>query len=177
MKEHEQRTSWKDRGPKGLRPSWVYETLLEGVVALAGVLVLFLLLSVTMEVCLRYFFQSPTSWVVEVSGYILLFVPFLVAGWVLRDDGHVRMDLFVSRVRPGVRKGIEMVASGIGLVVSVVLTYCSIMTCIYFYETNYLTPTLLHLPKWAITSVMPVGFFLMSVEYVRKMIRLHKNLN
>ena len=43
-----------------------------------------MMLVVCAEVLLRYGFNSPISWVVEISEYALLWITFLGAAWVLR---------------------------------------------------------------------------------------------
>ena len=53
----------------------IYDRIIDISVILAGILVIFLMLSVSFEVALRYFFAHPTSWVVEIAGYILLYIP------------------------------------------------------------------------------------------------------
>ena len=65
----------------------LYNRIVDLGAILAGVLLIFLMLSVTLEVGLRYFLGRPTSWVVEICGYTLLYIPFLAAAWVLRTDG------------------------------------------------------------------------------------------
>ncbi|MBW1774752.1 MAG: TRAP transporter small permease, partial [Deltaproteobacteria bacterium] len=80
--------------------SLIYNRIIEMGAFLGGVLLLFMMLSVTLEVGLRYFLGRPTSWVVEICGYILLYIPFLVAAWVLRREKHVKMDLVLGMLSP-----------------------------------------------------------------------------
>ncbi len=66
--------------------------------ALAG-----LLLLVFHEVIVRYVFNSPTLYSVELSEYLLIFVAFMSIGWALKGDHHVQVrfvvDLFPDKVR------------------------------------------------------------------------------
>ena len=65
------------------RITWFLEILSE--FALLG-----LLLLVFHEVVVRYVFESPTIFSVEISEYLLVFISFASAAWVLKEDRHVR---------------------------------------------------------------------------------------
>ena len=52
---------------------WV-DGIIDGMAALAGLLLVFMMFSICYEVVLRYFLFSPLTWVTEISEYILNFV-------------------------------------------------------------------------------------------------------
>ena len=52
---------------------------------------------ITYEVLMRYFLERPTFWAVDLSEYAMLWAAFLAAPWVLRCEGHVRVEVFVER--------------------------------------------------------------------------------
>lgn len=144
----------------------LYRRIIELGAVLAGVLLLFLMMSVTVEVALRYFLGRPTSWVMEICGYILLFIPFLVAAWVLRRDGHVRMDLVLSIMSPKARSFLNAITSLISALICFVLTWYGIKVTIYFSKLGYKTPTVLMLPKSALIAIVFVGSFLLAVQFL-----------
>ncbi len=69
--------------------------LFEGLSRLGAVLaeicLVFLLILVFNEVIARYVLNKPTLYSVELSEYLLLFVAFMAAGWVMQNNRHVRM--------------------------------------------------------------------------------------
>jgi TRAP-type C4-dicarboxylate transport system permease small subunit len=144
----------------------VFDFILDFLAFLAGILVVFLMLSVVLEVVLRYFFGSPTSWVVEIAGYILLFVPFMVGAWVLKRESHVRMDLLLNRLSPRTRALLNAITATIGVIVCLILTIFGIKTALYF--RGYQTPTILMLPKSLIISIIFVGCFLLFIQFIRR---------
>jgi C4-dicarboxylate transporter DctQ subunit len=143
-----------------------YRRLIELGAIIAGVLLLFLMVSVTVEVAFRYFLGRPTSWVMEICGYILLFIPFLVAAWVLRGDGHVRMDLVLSIMSPKARSLVNAITSLISALICFVLTWYGIKVTLYFSNLGYKTPTVLMLPKSMIIAIIFVGSFLLAVQFL-----------
>ena len=45
---------------------------------------------------MRYFLNRPLVWVLELTEYALLWVTFLGAAWLLRQGGHVQVDVIVD---------------------------------------------------------------------------------
>ena len=143
-----------------------YDRTIDIIALLAGILVIFLMLSVGLEVALRYFLGRPTSWVVEIAGYILIFIPFMVAAWVLRREGHVRMDLLLNRFSTRIQCLINAVTSLVGAIICLVLTYSGLKATFYF--VGYQTPTILMLPKSLIIAIIFVGSFLLFIQFLRR---------
>ena len=76
-----------------------FDRILDSLAAMAGGLILFACLIVSYEVFMRYFLNSPTSWTLEISEYCLLWITFLGTAWLLREDGHVKVDLLSDRLK------------------------------------------------------------------------------
>ena len=55
----------------------VFDGLVTAGAAAAGLIFLFMMVAVCVDVIMRYWFQSPMGWVVEVCEYLLLYVTFL----------------------------------------------------------------------------------------------------
>lgn len=144
----------------------IYDRTINITTLLAGILLIFLMLSVGLEVTLRYFFGRPTSWVVEIAGYILLYIPFLVAAWVLKREGHVKMDLVLNQLSPKTQSLVNAITSVIGAIICFVLTWFGIKAALYF--IGYQTPTILMLPKSIIIAIIPVGSLLLFIQFLRR---------
>ncbi|MFZ7111428.1 MAG: TRAP transporter small permease [Desulfatiglandales bacterium] len=159
------------------RLEWAYEWVIRTLVFFAGILLIFLMLSVGLEVCLRYFFGRPTSWVVEIAGYILLYIPFLVGAWVLKNEGHVKMDLFFNSLNRKTQYLLNGVTSIVGALICFVLSFYGVKVSLYLADMAYRTPTILMLPKSLIIAVIFVGSFLMALQFIfraRASLRLWK---
>jgi TRAP-type C4-dicarboxylate transport system permease small subunit len=150
----------------------IYDRILDITVILAGALLIFQMVSVCLEVVLRYFFNRPTTWVVEIAAYIVLWIPYLGAAWILRNDGHVRMDLLLGFVSPKIRLILNIFTSFIAAFICVILTWYGVKVVIDLYQTNFLTQTYLMLHKWPIIAVIPLSTFLLLIEFLRKIGRL-----
>jgi C4-dicarboxylate transporter DctQ subunit len=150
------------------RPSNFFDRILEALTFFAGVILLFMMLSVGAAVVARYFFGQPMGWVVEISEYIILYITFLVAAWILREDGHVKMDFVLGRLSMKNRSLLDAVTSAICLAICLILTWFAAKVAIYQYQTGYFTVTLLELPKFIFTGIISLGSLLLSLQFLRK---------
>ena len=145
-----------------------FDQILDLLIILASALLVFMMCAVCYDVIARYFFNSPTTWVGEISGIILLFLPFLIGGWVLKKDGHVKMDLLLDMMPPRTQIVLRIITSFMALLTCLILCYYGIRISWQLYENNYFTDTYLRLPKGPLIAVIPLGFLLLLVQFVRK---------
>jgi len=153
------------------RLNQIFDRTLDIAMFIAGLLLIFQMLSVCLELILRYFFNSPTSWVMEMSAYVVLWVPFLGGAWVLKKDGHVRMDLLIGNVSPKIRAILILITSVIAAVTCLIITWYGIKVVMDLYETRFRTQTVLMLPKYPIMAIIPLSTFLFFIEFLRKIIK------
>jgi TRAP-type C4-dicarboxylate transport system permease small subunit len=148
----------------------VWDRINDAIMVLAGILLWVQMLIVNIEVFSRYF-GHPTSWVAEISSILILWVPFMVTGWVLRKDAHVKMDLLVERLSPRAQAMINFITSLAGVVVMLIVAAAGLMTAIYWIGNK--TPTMLMLPRTPIIGIIFVGSLLFAVQFL---IRAQENL-
>lgn len=133
----------------------------------AGIILIFVTLSVTAEVVLRYFFGRPTVWVVEIAGYSLLYITFLVVSWIQKRQKHVRMDLIFNHLSPKLRSALNLFTSIICSIICFILTLYGAKVTLYFLIAGYPTPTPLRLPKFIIVTIIFFGSLLLLIEFIR----------
>ena len=93
------------------------------MVVISAILLLGLTFIVGADITLRYLFNKPLGWVKEVSEYTLVGLGFLVAAWILRDDGHVKMDLVLNKLPPRAQTMMNIITSGISTIVVSITTW------------------------------------------------------
>ncbi len=138
------------------------------VVIISAVLLVGLTFIVGADITLRYLFNRPLGWVKEVSEYTLVALGFLVAAWILKDEGHVRMDLLLGRVGPGVQAMMNIITSIIGTIVVLIISWFTLRVILEFYRTKLVAPTVLEPPKWVLLTPILVGSFLLAVQFIRR---------
>ncbi len=147
---------------------------MEGFAWLAGLLMMFSLITVCIDVVMRYFFNRPTGWVLQFSEYILLYIPFLAAAFVLREESHIRIDIVLNRLTEKARSLINMVTSLLSCIVLAILTYYGTYITIDFYQRNVPTLKYLKIPEFLVIMVIPIGCFLFSIQFIRRAYRYYK---
>jgi TRAP-type C4-dicarboxylate transport system permease small subunit len=145
-----------------------FDRIIEGMAIVAGLLLLFMMFSICYEVILRYFHFRPPTWVTEISEYILLYVTFLGAPWVLREEGHVKVDVVVSRFPLRTQRTFDMTASIIGVAVCAILVWFGAETTWDLYKRGIPVIKALEVPKFLLLGVIPFGSFFLIIQFLRR---------
>jgi len=138
------------------------------MIVIAAILLVGMTFLVGTDITLRYLFYRPLGWVKEVSEYILVFLGFLVAAWILKDDGHVKMDLVLNSVSPRVQTMMNIITSILSTVVVFTLTWFSLRVILQFYQTKLVTPSVLEPQKWILITPIFTGSLLLAVQFIRR---------
>jgi TRAP-type C4-dicarboxylate transport system permease small subunit len=138
------------------------------MIIIAAILLVGMTFLVGTDITLRYLFYRPLGWVKEVSEYILVVLGFLVAAWILKDDGHVKMDLVLSNVSPRAQTMMNIITSFISVIVVLIITWFSLRVTFQFYKTKLLTPSVLEPPKWILITPIFVGSLLLTIQFIRR---------
>lgn len=134
----------------------------------SGILVIFAALIINVGIITRTFLNLPIPWVPEISGYILLYITFLVAAWVLKEEGHVKMDIVLSKLSPKGQFMMNTITSAISAIVSLILAWYGAKVTLDLFRTGYFTTSILELPKFIFTISIFVGCFLLSIQFIRR---------
>lgn len=123
------------------------------------------------EVIMRYVARRPTTWVNDVSEILLVYCTFLIAPWILRQGGHIKVDILVV----GMRKKGQMIMGIIQDLLS--LFFCGIFTWITwgtFWDSllsqERTSGGLFSVPLWPVYMVIPIGGFLLSIQLIRQIV-------
>lgn len=147
------------------------ENLLAGI---AGILILFSMLSTVSEVFVRYFFNYSIVWIQEYNEYILLYIPFLAGAWLLRINGHVTVDLIDNFISSKTKKHLGRIVPIIGIITMFIIVYASVLVTVEAYKENLTSTTILNTPQFYVYIVIPIGAILMLFEFCRKLISVEE---
>lgn len=135
---------------------------------LGGILLVVAVFSVVFQVIARYFFGLSFIWINEVNEYILLYVPFLGAAWLLRHNGHVTVDLLVRVLPPRIKKASNILVAALGIIISAVLVWYGTSVTMEAYARGTVSTTSTQLPLVYLLVIIPVGSLLLLFEFIRK---------
>jgi C4-dicarboxylate transporter DctQ subunit len=125
-------------------------------------------LIVCAEVVLRYIMNRPLTWVEQVSGYILVYIVFLNAAWVLKKERHVRLDILHERLSPKSQNWLLVVTSFLGAIICLIVTWFGAVVTWDYFQTGTPSVEILPIPLFFIWWVIPVGGFLLFIQFLRR---------
>ncbi len=142
---------------------------------MAGVAAIFLgvmMMVAVVDVCGRYFFNSPLEGAFELGGIFLVIAGTWGMGYCQLSKSNIRIDVVIGRFPRRVRAGFNIFAYLFCIVSTGILTWRSaVMTEEYmFIERGGLTHTLL-IPYWPFMLAMAIGFAWLTVIFIVDLVR------
>ncbi len=160
-----------DRHAKGL-----FDRILNFFFYFSCAIVAFIAISVCYNVFMRYFLKSPPLWVVQATEYSLLWIVFLSASYLLREGGHISIDLIYGSLKGKKKVIVDLL---INFLCSFFMGILTLFSSFYFFECLSLKVTDVRtytVPKWILFSVIPFGSFFLTVQFLRLFFKEVKSL-
>jgi TRAP-type C4-dicarboxylate transport system permease small subunit len=153
--------------------SFGFDYLLSALMTLGAVILAFLMLGVCWDVIARTAAGRPLIWLLEFTEYGLLYITFLCTAWVLKNEAHVSSDLLLVAFSPKRQALINSATSVLGATICLVLAWFGADVCWEKLQSGAYQPTAIQPPDFPIFIIIPIGFFLLFVQFLR---RVRKNL-
>ncbi|MRR38991.1 TRAP transporter small permease, partial [bacterium] len=135
---------------------------------ISGLSILIIGLIVTYEVVLRYLFNAPTTWVLEISIYLCIACVFLAGGYALKEKQHIYVDVVTNKLSERNRILFQIISLAISLVYTAVLTWKGAGMAYHAFIMHEVSPTVLNVPVAIPHAVVPIGGFMLIVEFIRQ---------
>lgn len=134
-------------------------------------IIMFLMFFATTEILGRYIFNSPVPGHVEIVELIMAGVVFFGISYTERVDGHVRMELFVTRVLRGRSYHLaETISALLSLFVYLFILIYSFKTAIYSYHLGD-TTSYIYWPTWPSKLAIPMGSLILCIRFIIEIIQ------
>ena len=146
----------------------LFDRILNVSAVLGGLLLVLIMLAVSTKVVFRYFLHMGLLGVDEISEILLLCITFLGAAWLLRRGGHITIDLLFIRLKPKTQTWLNLITSVLGMIMSLILVWYGTAAIVSFWQRGVMTPTILELPRAATIAIIPVGSFLLGIQFLRR---------
>jgi len=148
-----------------------FDRLNRFLAVIACSLMVVITLAICTEIVTRSFLDISNPWLVELSEITLLYMTFLAAAWVLGNDGHVSIDLFLEHMGPKPVKTLHIILSTVAGGTCFIVCWFGILTVIDQYQNDIREPTMMAPLTYWITAVVPFGLFLLGVQFFRRGVR------
>jgi TRAP-type C4-dicarboxylate transport system permease small subunit len=146
----------------------IFDRTLNVMALLAAIILVLIMLGVTFEVVTRQLLGGSRIWVIELAEYGLLFMTLLTAAWLLRREGHVRMDIVVRLFKPRVQTIINIITTLLAVIVFSTITWFGVVCTLESVRMDIIYPTLLRPPQWILLLIIPVGTLFLLIQCLRR---------
>ena len=137
---------------------------------LAGFATLAIVLLVSFDVTMRYFFGRPQLFVDEVASFLQVLLIFAGAAYTFRVGGHVRVDLVTGHVRPAGRAWLRVLTLVLGIAFLAVVTWVTTQSALTAYRYGRVSAVMLY-PLWLPMAFIPAGLVLLGLAMLVALVR------
>jgi TRAP-type mannitol/chloroaromatic compound transport system permease small subunit len=141
-----------------------------------GRVVIWLVLAATLisagNAVVRYLLgESSNAWL-EIQWYLFGAMFMLGAGYTLKHNGHVRIDIFYNRFGPRGQAWIDLVGGLVFLLpMAVLLAWLAWPMFHEAWITHEMSPDAGGLVRWPVKLLLPLGFALLALQGVAEIIK------
>jgi len=134
-------------------------------------IIMFLMFFATTEIVGRYIFNTPVPGHVEIVELIMAGVVFFGIAYTQRVGGHVRMELFVTRVLKGRAYHIaETITVTLSLFVYIFILIYTFKTALFCFHIGDNT-AYLYWPTWPSKFAVPLGSLFLCIRFLIEIIQ------
>jgi C4-dicarboxylate transporter, DctQ subunit len=149
----------------------LYDAVLHGMALFGGALMVAMMAMITADVVLRNLGTQGSAHFFTFTEYFLLLIPLFGAPWLVREKGHIYIEVFTSALPARARRAlmVAVVVACIG-VCALLAWYGGAITLQNFLQ-NEKDVRSFDMPRWMLMASMPLSFGMMALEFIRFLVR------
>jgi C4-dicarboxylate transporter DctQ subunit len=157
---------------RGLTPIVrAYDAVLYGMAWAAGFLMAAMMVVIFVDVVLRNLGYQSSAHFFTFTEYALLAVPCLGAPWLVREKGHIYVEIVFMYLGARQRVALRYLIGALCVIVCAVLAWYGSLVTINDFVQNEKDVRSLDMPRWMVVGFIPLSFAMMAVEFLRFLIR------
>ncbi|WP_425046042.1 TRAP transporter small permease [Primorskyibacter sp. S87] len=145
----------------------LYQTLLYGMAVISGLTLVWIMISVVVSVLMRNLGLQPFAWLFTSAEYGLLYMTMLGAPWLVREKGHVHIELLTAALPQQPREVLSRLVAATCVLVCAILTWKGVDLVMTNFERGDYDTRAYYYPRWLLTIAFPLSFGLMAIEFSR----------
>lgn len=138
---------------------------------IAGGLTVIMMIAIMYEVVMRYFFNSPTDWYLELSCYLVVALVYLGGAFTELVDGHIRVNLIYVHFGRRLKNIADIVIHIMGLCWGSVLVWQGWKLAWHSLITGARSSEITAWPLFPSQVLVPIGAFLLCLVLVGKLVQ------
>jgi TRAP-type C4-dicarboxylate transport system permease small subunit len=108
-------------------------------------------------------------WGLEATEYMLYGLTFFGAPWLLREHGHIAVEILVERLPEAPRRVVQRLADGIGAAICALLLVYACRVLWSSYQSGVMVRKSFVFPEWYAYAVVPPVMLLLLGIYLRRL--------
>jgi TRAP-type C4-dicarboxylate transport system permease small subunit len=148
-----------------------YDAVLYGMAVVAGFLMAAMMVVIFLDVVLRNLGFQSSAHFFTFTEYALLMVPCLGAPWLVRERGHVYIEILLMYLTARQRKALMRLIGIACVAVCAVLAWYGLQVTYGDFLANEKDVRSLDMPRWMVVGFIPLSFAMMAVEFLRFVVR------
>jgi len=159
-----------------VNPLLAFARLIDALTERIGRIVIWLVLVATLisagNALLRYAFGISSNAWLEIQWYLFGAMFLLAAGYTLKHNGHVRIDIFYNRFGPRGQAWIDL-AGGLLFLLPMAGLLAWLAWPMFFeaWQTQEHSPDAGGLLRWPVKLMLPLGFALLALQGIAEVIK------
>ena len=145
----------------------IYDALLILMALIAAAILVWLMVSVVLSVAMRNVGVQPWAWLFTSAEYGIFYMTMLGAPWLVRERGHVHIELVTAALTPRLRRIVSRGVAAACVAVSLILAWYGLELCLTNVERNDYDVRAYFYPRWLLTITFPIAFTFMAIEFSR----------
>jgi TRAP-type C4-dicarboxylate transport system permease small subunit len=147
--------------------SRAYDAVLYGMAGVAAFLIVAMMVVITFDVVVRNLGFQSSAHFFTFTEYALLIVPCLGAPWLVREKGHIFVEILLMRLGPRARRRLMR---GIGvacIALCLVLAWYGFKVTLNDFLQAERDVRSFDMPRWLVVGWIPLSFLMMAIEFGR----------
>ena len=150
----------------------LYHRLLEALAVVAGIILATMAFAIVLDVLMRNLGLQPPAHTLTLTEYGLLYLTMLAAPWLVREKGHVYIELVTAALSPRARFWLTRVVYALCVLTCAVIFWFGLEVAITHYQRAVIDVRSFDMPRWLLTASIPLSFGLMAIEFGRFLLGL-----
>ena len=149
----------------------IFESLTAFCGIVAEVLVIILVLLVMGEIIGRSFFNHPIPGQIETATLTLVAIVYLAVSYTQMQEGHIRVDVFITRITGAKREFLEAFILIIALVTVLMMLWATGVRALGSVQGGEFISGIINFPVWPGRCTVVFGLLLLSLTLAVQIVR------
>lgn len=151
--------------------NWLNRTAGNAAMAVASLLLVYMVLHILVEIVLRAFFASSTYSMDEYVGYSVGAMTFLALAHTFRSGRHIRVSLLISRLSGRLAVAVEALCILFTFAITMFLTRFIWRMLERDFARGSVSPTFNETPLWIIDAAIFAGLVLFLIQLAASLVQ------